>query len=154
MRQDFGLDSAEFNATTKNSLQVYLPARPFIRVIDAIHCSYGEVDPANNPFEAGRLMIVTGRFDVDRTQIDPRSTGTPSNFKNSVVYDVALVTADKEFYFGGRGFPLGADQDYTVILVRPATATDVWPLSAAMNGYLNVMGYGSGQEDPFGGKFR
>lgn len=154
MKAGFGFEAALFNSTNRNSLQVGFSAVSYDRFITSIHVAYTLTASGNAAFEAGRLMIVKGLFDVGRTQIDPWTVAVPSNFTNSIVYDLGIRVADKEYDFGPQGFQLVKDQDYTVILVRPAVVGSVWPLGAEMNGFLNVMGFAAGGSDPFGGQLR
>lgn len=149
VKQGFVSDSALFDATVRNSIAIHIPIDVQERVITSIHLAYGMTDPANGAFEAGRLLILKGRFDNEKAQISPFSIDLPSSVRNTLLYDLFISEPNKDIDFGSTGFSIAADTDVTVVLIRPATNGDVFPLADAMNGFLNVRGFVRGGDDPF-----
>lgn len=145
----FGNYNFVFDAVTQNNCLLQLPRTGNERVITSIHAGYGIIDPAGNAFESGRLLIVNGLEENFRAQIDPHSIDKPDTIP-SILYDLPFDERVKTLDFGPRGFSIGADQDVTIILAAPATASDVWPVYEPMNGFLNVYGYEAGKDNPFG----
>jgi hypothetical protein len=149
VKQGFGYTSLYFDSNTNNNVLLQIPRSENERVITSIHAGYGVADPAAHAFEAGRLLIVAGLLDNVRTPIDPHSIGKPDSVP-TILFDLPFNERVKLIDFGPRGFSISSSQEVTVILVAPATAADTWPTYAPMNGFLNVAGYESGKDNPFG----
>lgn len=148
-RQGFGINTDVFDESVKmRSLIVALTASDNDRVITSIHAGYGVISAASNAFEAGRLLIVQGTFLNQQASIDPHLVTVPVEV-GSVIYDFLFDLKTKIIDFGSRGFLVSGSQSVSVILTAPATATDVFPLHANMNGFLNVQGYEVGKDQPF-----
>lgn len=149
-KRGYGNVSGVFSSTLR-SVAVQLDATPGEKIITVIHAGYGVSDPALHAFEAGRLLIVRGAYEqLNKQGINPHSVDVPDDVP-AVVYDMPFDARVKFIDFGPRGMSIPANVIYTVILVRPSTVGDVWPLADAMNGFLSVEGYElDGRDNPFG----
>lgn len=150
-KQGYGNVSGLFSSADLKSLVIELPATPGEKIITVIHAGYGIVDPANNAFEAGRLLIVRGKYEqLNRDGISPFTVEVPADVP-AVAYDMPFDARVKFIDFGPRGMSIPANTVVSVILIRPSTATDIWPLADPMNGFLSVEGYElDGKDNPFG----
>jgi hypothetical protein len=144
----FAPNSAPFGATMANVVML-IDVFQETQYINSIVASYSKADPAAHEFALGRLLILRGRPNLSTIPINPYNNVTPDAVQAAKLFDVTLPEAFTYLEFGGDGFELQPNSQYSIVLTAPATVTDVWPVSAFYNGFLNAIGKTINKPDPF-----